>query len=901
MTLGSPWSPHSRPSCRQSAKLSDAALFGTVAPMEDFEFRSTVSEDVTADQHWEDPENPTPLKRRAQPSLAAQIAGRISGILPWPVGGKPGAQNSMVAIANETYDLLSSCDSDMAMSLLASRPLSFRGPGGPRPYAARDMLGGGAVAKSLLNTLPTHQEGWSSLDQALAGMPSPSIVTPVQTTADRPCPASPTVVNKSRSTKLSMSTRGGSIGSAFEGSGSDSEAELPFELPCRDVGNDVDSGDTGVYPPTQLSAKSSANSLGGGLSPLKKLTLPANSLGGADLLVGPSTPGGGPSIGGGNSLGGAWSLRGAKSLVTQISLGSQNSQTLPLFQVMEERRSNESGTWEAPLGVSQPGGRTPAGSPRGSPTLFRTPARGGHVRGGNAEQVDHSGLTRVNGPGSPVRGAGAREQEQGSPTHLRVASPLARQGGQEGRQGWQAGVDMDEDRSTAMHSNPFAPPRDVAQPTLRLTPPEKLRLRLSSILNIRGIKRAPDGKQPEIVPPPAAKTKKVPESDLLAESLLGSVLQKSAIISRGSPSLRQALDASSKTNTLNNRSAWSKKGPAMTGASKGGESASVASGWSKRGLPASGASGIATKKKSEFRQLKLEEEVARWKFPGFTIQLLVILKRSAVKYMRSFWPLRVVDILLLIFASFIIGFIHGTDWKLKDVPGNTCMAMTALGVLSTVTHLRTFTTNQLMVTRETNSGVLIGSYFLSQNIMDLVWIFLAPALFLAPYYFLTSMRISFSSYYVAAFERISFSSYYVAAFEVCWWCSGMSYLVSTALPAQVTLMSGVFCALILGAFFQGLSPSVAEEAVHYSDNMQNVIIMMFKGIGLCGMDELLYADDDEALTPREAISYLNVSKTFTFGYCDAFKRTAHIAMFSLGFGFRILAFVFLFFWRKTGY
>jgi hypothetical protein len=37
---------------------------------------------------------------------------------------------------------------------------------------------------------------------------------------------------------------------------------------------------------------------------------------------------------------------------------------------------------------------------------------------------------------------------------------------------------------------------------------------------------------------------------------------------------------------------------------------------------------------------------------------------------------------------------------------------------------------------------------------------------------------------------------------VCWWASGLAYLVSAALPPQTVLMAGVFIALILGAFLQ---------------------------------------------------------------------------------------------------
>ncbi len=63
--------------------------------------------------------------------------------------------------------------------------------------------------------------------------------------------------------------------------------------------------------------------------------------------------------------------------------------------------------------------------------------------------------------------------------------------------------------------------------------------------------------------------------------------------------------------------------------------------------------------------------------------------------------------------------------------------MTCLGVLSTVSHLRTFSLDCLLLAREASSGISIGAYFISQNVIDLIWVLMAPALFLGPYCYLT--------------------------------------------------------------------------------------------------------------------------------------------------------------------
>lgn len=54
---------------------------------------------------------------------------------------------------------------------------------------------------------------------------------------------------------------------------------------------------------------------------------------------------------------------------------------------------------------------------------------------------------------------------------------------------------------------------------------------------------------------------------------------------------------------------------------------------------------------------------------------------------------------LTLCGTMTAGFIHGTHWSLGAVPSNAVMAMTCLGVLSMVTHLRTFSSER-WVTRK---------------------------------------------------------------------------------------------------------------------------------------------------------------------------------------------------------
>ncbi|GFR49862.1 hypothetical protein Agub_g11964 [Astrephomene gubernaculifera] len=304
-------------------------------------------------------------------------------------------------------------------------------------------------------------------------------------------------------------------------------------------------------------------------------------------------------------------------------------------------------------------------------------------------------------------------------------------------------------------------------------------------------------------------------------------------------------------------------------------------------------------------RLAVEEALVARKSQGFFAQLAFLLRRGGVKYVRSFWPMRVVDALLQLAAAFVIGLVHGTHWGLSSVPSNAVMCMVCLGVLSCVTHLRTFSHNRVLLWRESASGMSVAAYYLAQNVIDQLWVLAAPALSLGVYYYLT-------------LPRMPFNEFYVVGLLVCWWASGMAYLVSAVLPPQNVLMAGVFISLIFGAFLHGLSPTIAStrggllegvlgfsynrwameivtisEMKHYQDDMRNVIIMTAKGIGLCGVDQLLVDDGNDEISAQEALSFLRVQENFSINYCDRYKSVAYGSLVALGFGFRLVAFIFM--------
>ncbi|KXZ45978.1 hypothetical protein GPECTOR_48g410 [Gonium pectorale] len=94
-------------------------------------------------------------------------------------------------------------------------------------------------------------------------------------------------------------------------------------------------------------------------------------------------------------------------------------------------------------------------------------------------------------------------------------------------------------------------------------------------------------------------------------------------------------------------------------------------------------------------------------------------------------------------------------------------------------------------------GVSVTSQFLSGVIFDLPWVAVSSAAFVLVY---TALVV----------PRASLWSYYWVGLAVCWWSSGLAYLVSVLplIPPQAENIVTVVLVLVLGAFVQGLSPSI---------------------------------------------------------------------------------------------
>ncbi|KAG2488202.1 hypothetical protein HYH03_013196 [Edaphochlamys debaryana] len=292
-------------------------------------------------------------------------------------------------------------------------------------------------------------------------------------------------------------------------------------------------------------------------------------------------------------------------------------------------------------------------------------------------------------------------------------------------------------------------------------------------------------------------------------------------------------------------------------------------------------------------------------WPGWASQLCTFADRAAVQSLRAFRPAGLLEVALLLAAAAVVGGNQGPVWAPTAVPGRTIMAMLCLAVLAAVQHLRTFSSNRMVVRRERGAGLSSTAYFAARCVTDLPWCLIAPAIFVLPYYALTA-------------PRAPIQSYYVVAVGVWWWASGLSYLLTTLpmLPRSAAPTAAVLVTLIAGAFLHGSSsPTLASargtpveallglsysrwalEAIeiaeldHQMDTHANVILMMYRERGTCGIDLDLEDDgDDSHLSAGEAVSFVRMSYTFGPGYCQSYWSAALGALFGLGLALRLLA------------
>lgn len=279
-------------------------------------------------------------------------------------------------------------------------------------------------------------------------------------------------------------------------------------------------------------------------------------------------------------------------------------------------------------------------------------------------------------------------------------------------------------------------------------------------------------------------------------------------------------------------------------------------------------------------------------------QIPIICHRKLISLWRSPWQIQMI---IPTTAAIIIGLIQTGGWNIKTFPNNIVLANACLGVLSSATHVRTYSLDKTIIQRETDGPMNIISYFISYCIIDILWILVMPLLFGIPYYYLT-------------YPLASFTKFYTVWCFICWWCSGMAYMISAfPLGIQWINLIAVFISVIFGAFLHGMNPSIAssrnginmimltlsynrwgmeiltlEELSKYTNTNHNIVWLIMSKIGLCGENQNEFSTISIAKILQKFRTFQNTQLTKS---CYHYIQYAYIALFLSGLAFRIIAFI----------
>jgi len=124
-----------------------------------------------------------------------------------------------------------------------------------------------------------------------------------------------------------------------------------------------------------------------------------------------------------------------------------------------------------------------------------------------------------------------------------------------------------------------------------------------------------------------------------------------------------------------------------------------------------------------------------------------------------------------------------------------------------VIHVRTFAIDKTIVRRETDGPMSIMSYYIAYVLVDIIWLTIIPLVFSIPYV-----------YFIVPNTKLG--TFYTVYLLICWWSSGMAYLISSLpLGVQWINLISVFISIIMGAFLHGLNPSLAESKNNIMNNV----------------------------------------------------------------------------------
>ena len=287
-----------------------------------------------------------------------------------------------------------------------------------------------------------------------------------------------------------------------------------------------------------------------------------------------------------------------------------------------------------------------------------------------------------------------------------------------------------------------------------------------------------------------------------------------------------------------------------------------------------------------------------WNLQKTPNHVIVLCGRRLLSIWRSPWGIQAIIPML---AAMIVGSIHGSNWGIRDYPGNVVMAMACLGVISTLTHVRTFSLDKLVMARDTDSSVTTLAYIIAYNVTDATWLLLLPICFGVPYHLMTKLTLN-PAYFV------------FVGIMVCWWTSGVSYVVST-LPIALHWLNivSVFIAVIFGAFINGMHSRQSsalssldvlsynrwamealtiKEFKFHQDEKANIVVGIYHELNICDEGNKWY----DSLVKELSFANMNLGTLESSGTprilnnttnCDTHARNAMLTLFVIGAALRL--------------
>jgi len=177
----------------------------------------------------------------------------------------------------------------------------------------------------------------------------------------------------------------------------------------------------------------------------------------------------------------------------------------------------------------------------------------------------------------------------------------------------------------------------------------------------------------------------------------------------------------------------------------------------------------------------LADKASLRRTPGFGFQTYLLMCRTVRKRFRH--PISVtLDYSIFIFTGSILGLVNPG----RELPYNvtdTIYNVVAIGLMTTVSNLRTFGPEQPVFWREASSGMNRLSFFVAKDMVDHFGTVVKPALYMA-------------MYYAFAQPRMDWTTAYLVTVAITYCCTGIAYLLSLTLEASTAQLTASVVVLL---------------------------------------------------------------------------------------------------------